>query len=546
VHVLGTDPTEFITPYSSLNVRAERFWEAAARIGKKSLMLNALSSGPARSDLVMQVGGGNSITPTKDPADTYLSGVSAQTYRINMDDEFTADSVKTRGGTWEAIDGKKYPFEKLGENVYVFPVVYVKETYDPNEVEKFTWTIIMESDGIRIGADEASAKSSPLVKPNCWSDVLTRRLMTNDNKTVPFHFRARLDSFDGEKGTASISITPDLNLYKEVTPISFAEELMQIDEIYNYDEFSLWEKPKSNINKYMEGFSYKLNWHRKVIAHTIENYDNDIIFDYIGNIDTINHRFRSAYEKVADNYEEDYDFACEAYLRAYKLIDDHILWLLENVVDENTTIGVISDHGSVGYNDSILPIGILENAGLLTCIDPNGNKSWRNINIDWSKTKAYPVGSCYFNVNLKGREPNGIVEPEDYEKVVNDIIRALQKQVETADDHISRLAFAVEKEQAGFIGHGGENCGDVVYGITGSKLGGYHGGVHSHQIPSARSKTGDIRSLCIMCGPKFKQNVTLTRPIDLTDFAPTLNFAVGYPQPKDATGGVIFQSFNDQ
>ena len=52
VHVPGTHPSEFITPYSALNIRAERFWEAAARKGKRSLIMDALSAGPARSDLV--------------------------------------------------------------------------------------------------------------------------------------------------------------------------------------------------------------------------------------------------------------------------------------------------------------------------------------------------------------------------------------------------------------------------------------------------------------------------------------------------------------
>ena len=107
------------------------------------------------------------------------------------------------------------------------------------------------------------------------------------------------------------------------------------------------------------------------------------------------------------------------------------------------------------------------------------------------------------------------------------------------------LAFAVEKDQAGFIGHGGKNCGDVVYGLAGCTMGGAIGGVHSQQIPSARSKTGDIRSLCLFSGPNIRKNVSLSRPADLTDLAPTLCYAMGYPQPKDATGGIIFQIFEE-
>ena len=113
------------------------------------------------------------------------------------------------------------------------------------------------------------------------------------------------------------------------------------------------------------------------------------------------------------------------------------------------------------------------------------------------------------------------------------------------DGKIPVVAFAVHKDQAGFIGHGGPDCADVVYGLTGSRVGGVSE-VHEEQIPSARSKTGDIRSLCIISGPKFKENEELNRPTDLTDIAPTLCYALDYPQPKDATGGVVFQAFKDK
>lgn len=219
---------------------------------------------------------------------------------------------------------------------------------------------------------------------------------------------------------------------------------------------------------------------------------------------------------------------------------------MDNVADENTKIMIISDHGAVGSDrNRFNQCKYLEQAGLITYIDPDGDKSWRNQNVNWSKTKAYPVGCCHVNVNLKGREPTGIVEPEDYEKTVYEIIRALHKYAETDDGEINGLAFAVEKEQAGFIGHGGENCGDVVYGIIGSRMGGSYGRVHAHQIPSARSKTGDIRCLLMMSGKGFKKNTEISRPLDVTDFAPTLCYAMGYPQPKDATGGVVFQAFEE-
>ena len=46
--------------------------------------------------------------------------------------------------------------------------------------------------------------------------------------------------------------------------------------------------------------------------------------------------------------------------------------------------------------------------------------------IDWTKTKAAPSGVVNIFLNVKGRQPTGIVEPGDeYEQVRCDIIHAL-------------------------------------------------------------------------------------------------------------------------
>ena len=544
VHVPGTHPSEFITSYSSVNVHAERFWEAAARIGKRSLMVDALSSGPAKSDLVMQVMGGVSISPDRDPADTVRTGVPMQTFRINFNDERFNDGVKTRAGIWERFKNGDTVYKKRGDNVYVFDAEFRENIYIPGAVEPHSWTLIIEDEGIRLGEDEKTARASSVIKPGSWSDIIVRHLKTDNNTTeTKFVFRAKVDLFDRENDSYVLSITGCVDYKKEVTPMSLAKEIEEIEQIHTNIAATLWHTP-CKPSFYLDVEEWALDWHKRVIDHCLSKYGADIVFDYIGFVDSVNHRFASTLQKVKEGWENEYDLAAETYERTYKMVDEHIGWLLENAADENTTVMVISDHGAVGYSEKRNIYGALEDAGLITYIDPNGDKSWRNINVDWSKTKAYPVGCCHINVNLKGRDPTGIVEPEDYDKTVNEIISAVQNNIATADG-MRATAFCVEKSQAGFIGHGGEYCGDVVYGVIGSRLAGSFGSIHSVQIPSARSSYGDIRSLCIMSGPAFKKNAEIDRPIDLYDFAPTLCYAMGYPQPKDSCGGVVFQAFNE-
>lgn len=46
--------------------------------------------------------------------------------------------------------------------------------------------------------------------------------------------------------------------------------------------------------------------------------------------------------------------------------------------------------------------------------------------IDWKNTKAYFSGYNGININLKGREPEGIVDREEYKSLISEIIKKLK------------------------------------------------------------------------------------------------------------------------
>jgi arylsulfatase A-like enzyme len=228
------------------------------------------------------------------------------------------------------------------------------------------------------------------------------------------------------------------------------------------------------------------------------------------------------------------------------MLDDFVGWLYENVIGEDTVFMIIGDHGAVGFNRTVLVHDYFEKEGFLKYLpEPDGKHVyWRDRRVDWKNTKAYPLGCGNIYVNLKGREPEGIVEPEDYDKTVNEIIGILHKY-HWNEKNECYLAFAVEKKQAGFIGLGTERVGDVIYGLTGNTTGGYIGGVHACQIPSAKTATGDIRCLCVQSGKNVRKGQIVDRPANLEDVAPTLCYLLKYPQPAKATGGVLFHLFED-
>ena len=579
VHRAGDAPWQFGTTYSTKNVHADRIWDVVARAGKKSLLLSLLGGDADDTSKVTCVRGAAmyNLTPDKPAADVDISGVPQQYFSVRFIDDtpLYAHGVSMPGAGWKSIDNEsaRFAFKRantskakdiegvdLGdwnlfstENVRVtdektfeFKPITDIARFTPDEVEDFTWTMIVTNDGIKVGESKEAAQNSRSMAYHEWSDVMQRKLKTKSGEYATFTFRAYCEQFDAENGIYGIYITAARNYLREIVPQSKAEAYMNIPEV----DLICYGDMATNADKFMDSIAFSFSWRRQAITYAMENDDYELIFDYFGTTDSLNHLELAAYNdtvnvNVTNTTYYTHERALSDYKRMYKLVDEHLTWLCDNVADEDTIIAVFADHGAISTIDDYFPMQFMKDSGLTVYNDYI--ESWRNDGIDWTKSKAYCWGSCHINVNLKGREPCGIVEPEDYEKVVNEIIVALHHHGSThAGTHKGQFAFAVPKDQAGFIGLGGENCGDVVFGMLGGEIGGFFGDVHSVQIPSAKNKISDERPVCIMAGKGFRKNHLLTRPTDITDIAPTLCYAAGFSQPKDATGGIVFAALDDE
>jgi predicted AlkP superfamily phosphohydrolase/phosphomutase len=82
--------------------------------------------------------------------------------------------------------------------------------------------------------------------------------------------------------------------------------------------------------------------------------------------------------------------------------------------------------GGVCFNDWLI------DEGFLTLDHPvSGQTPIKDASIDWSKTVAWGDGGYYGRcfLNVKGREPNGVIEPARYESVRDELIEKLEAQV---------------------------------------------------------------------------------------------------------------------
>ncbi|MFC2174357.1 alkaline phosphatase family protein, partial [archaeon] len=117
----------------------------------------------------------------------------------------------------------------------------------------------------------------------------------------------------------------------------------------------------------------------------------------------------------------------------YRYIDGKIGEVLE-AIDEETAVMIVSDHGAQRVDGCIVINEWLAKEGYLTVkSETDGIKDITLADVDWKHTKAWAWGGYYSSVflNVLGREENGVIPPEDYEKVRDELAEKLRN---IADD----------------------------------------------------------------------------------------------------------------
>jgi predicted AlkP superfamily phosphohydrolase/phosphomutase len=167
--------------------------------------------------------------------------------------------------------------------------------------------------------------------------------------------------------------------------------------------------------------------------------------------------------------------------------------------------------------------------------------------IDWSRTKAYMASNTEqgIYVNLKGREPFGIVEPADYETVcaeVEDALRAFE------DENGKRLLTSLYRRDELYSGPFSDRAPDVIFFLEEGEC------LAEIQLASKRIlrettwKTGTgmhrLEGFFLAHGPGIRPVPDLTTHI--MNVMPTILYAMGLPIPDDLDGKLIDEIFTEE
>lgn len=286
-------------------------------------------------------------------------------------------------------------------------------------------------------------------------------------------------------------------------------------------------------------------FYSKSIHYLIENEGFEMVFSHYHNIDIQGHMIVKflkdhGHNKLSeDTYE---DFMREIYEQTDRYVGSFLHFL-----DEGWTIFLVSDHAQVAPEHEPFMIGdntginvrVMQELGLCDLKhDTNGNELYE---FDWDKTYAVAQRGNHIYLNIKGRDPHGIIDPKDQYEWEEEIMTRLYgyRSPETGKRII---ALALRNRDAVLLGLGGPESGDILYW----NAEGYNYDHCDSLSTTYGCKGTSVGPIFIAAGSGIKKGEKTTRIIRQVDVAPTLAYLGGVRMPAQCEGAIIYQILDNE
>jgi predicted AlkP superfamily phosphohydrolase/phosphomutase len=377
------------------------------------------------------------------------------------------------------------------------------------------------------------------------------------------------------------SLTPSIE--SEFTyPASLRDELTSLIGDYTiYIPWQEYEHRKNGRQTLMKDLAAKAEQRRKIALALLDKHETDFFMVVFAGNDRMSHclwkyiGLDPAVELDAEG-QEIQKMIC-AY---YRQLDDILGEMLERC-GPDTTVLVMSDHGFGPIRKEIYINKWLADQGFLVSSSNSSSRKVRTglhslarhlgitrerwhqvlgtwatkaaqdlvntIRIDWSRTRAYSNGSNTIQINLKGREPYGIVTPgSEYEETRSQVIERLtQLRDPETGGKVVKAAFRREEI---YEGPHVQQAPDILMLMADEGYVAYELDVDVDsvfQLPGWRNGDHTLEGVLVAAGKHIKRGATIAGA-RIIDLAPTILYAMGLPVPDDMDGEVLTDLFQEE
>jgi predicted AlkP superfamily phosphohydrolase/phosphomutase len=242
--------------------------------------------------------------------------------------------------------------------------------------------------------------------------------------------------------SVSCFLTPDTEKGVFTHPPEVSEEIRQLVGRYPVDVQGFRTENKAWLRDEIFAMS---RTQFQVVRHLIKTKDWDYFqFVDIG-LDRVHHGFWKYHDPQHVLHEPNSPFG-ETVHDYYRQIDKEIGEVLE-LLNDDTIVLVVSDHGAQRLDGGFCVNEWLVREGLLVLKSyPKEVTPFSKLDVDWEKTKVWSEGGYYARVffNVKGREPQGVIEPARYEAFRDEVKARFEATLDMHGKPLGTLVFKPE------------------------------------------------------------------------------------------------------
>ena len=331
-------------------------------------------------------------------------------------------------------------------------------------------------------------------------------------------------------------LTPSRSVYTH--PADLQPEIEEIagGYVFDVDDFRTADK-----RALLERIYEKTHKHFRVARHLLTTKPWDFFMMVEMGPDRIHHGFWKYFDPDHTQHPGDNEFA-DAIHDYYVYLDGEVGELLA-LSGPDALVLVVSDHGAQPMDGGICINEWLIQHGYLTLhAYPKAPTPVTAAMIDWSATRAWGDGGYCGRlfVNVKGREPQGIVEPAAYERFRNELIAGIAAIADPAGRNLGSRAHRPEelyRETTGIPPDLIVYFGDLRWRSISSV--GFNSMYSFDNDIGPDGANHDWDGVCIMRDGRCDDRGRRLDGLQIMDVAPTILRHFGVPIPRDMQGRAI-------
>ncbi len=341
------------------------------------------------------------------------------------------------------------------------------------------------------------------------------------------------------------------------TPKSLGKELVDVCGFYKSrgwpEETAGLKEEKIGEAPFLEDLMEIMDKREAMTFHLLEKKEWDLFVSVFSETDRVQHMLYRLIDPSHPRYDSTLAASYgDAVAKVYRRMDEIVGKTLDRI-PEDATLLVLSDHGfnsfrrGVNINTWLVRNGFMALKGMeapeYKLDDLFGEGDFFR-NVEWSRTRAYSLGLGLVFANVRGREAQGIVSPEDLPALKRELIGALEAF--TDPETGARVVRHAYDGAEIFAGPYVADAPDIVIGFDEGYRVSWQtalGGVPRETVvPNLDKWSGDHCSVDeeITRGVLFSRRPIAKADPHIIDIAPTILTELGIPAPEAMEGRSLY------